>query len=84
MVQSSHKMYSNNILNFHVSTTILNACKKKKVWKLIKCPSYLLKYQYLKKMLLYLFRDFRKYKALSYTLFQRPYYFLEHKYMKDR
>ena len=27
--QSSHKMYSNNILNFQVSTTILNACTKK-------------------------------------------------------
>ena len=33
--QSSHKMYSNNILNFQESTTILNACKK--VWKLIVC-----------------------------------------------
>ena len=29
--QSSHKMYSNNILNFQESTTILNACTKK-VW----------------------------------------------------
>ena len=27
--QSSHKMYSNNILNFQESTTILNACTKK-------------------------------------------------------
>ena len=26
--QSSHKMYSNNILNFQESATILNACKK--------------------------------------------------------
>ena len=25
---SSHKMYSNNILNFHVSTTILDTCRK--------------------------------------------------------
>ena len=25
-------MYSNNILNFQESTTILNACKKTKVW----------------------------------------------------
>ena len=34
--QSSHKMYSNKILNFQESTTILNACpKKKKGWKLI-------------------------------------------------
>ena len=28
--QSSHKMYSNNILNFQESTTILNACSK--IW----------------------------------------------------
>ena len=35
IVRSSHKMYSNNILNFQESTTILNACTKKKVWKLI-------------------------------------------------
>ena len=27
--QSSHKMYSNNIMNFQESTTILNACTKK-------------------------------------------------------
>ena len=26
---SSHKMYSNNILNFQESTTILNTCTKK-------------------------------------------------------
>ena len=32
--QSSHKMESNNLLNFLESTTILNACTKK-VWKLI-------------------------------------------------
>ena len=37
--QSSHKMYSNNIVNFQESTTILNACTKK-VWKLIKCTTY--------------------------------------------
>ena len=28
--QSSHKMYSNNMVNFEESTTILNACTKKK------------------------------------------------------
>ena len=38
--QSSHKMYSNNILNFQESTSILNACSKQ-VWKLIECPSYI-------------------------------------------
>ena len=27
--QSSHKMYSNNVMNFQESTTILNACTKK-------------------------------------------------------
>ena len=30
--QSYHKIYSNNILNFQESTTILNACKKN-LWK---------------------------------------------------
>ena len=39
--QSSHKMYSNNIVNFQESTTILNA-HTKKVWKLIACTSYFL------------------------------------------
>ena len=42
--QSSHKMYSNNIVNFQESTTILNAYTKK-VWKLIVCTSYLCKSQ---------------------------------------
>ena len=37
--QSCHKMYSNNILNFQESTTILNACTKK-VWKLIEGTTY--------------------------------------------
>ena len=33
--QSSHNMYNNNIVNFQVSTTILNACTKKSgnLWK---------------------------------------------------
>ena len=38
--QSSHKMYSNNILNSQESTTILNACTKKS-WKFIECTSYI-------------------------------------------
>ena len=38
--QSSHKMYSNKILNFQESTTILNT-RRKGVWKLIVCTSYL-------------------------------------------
>ena len=37
--QSSHKMYSNNRLNFEVSTTIRNG-PTKKGWKLIVCTSY--------------------------------------------
>ena len=37
--QSSHKMYSNNIVNFQESITILNACTKK-VWKPIECTMY--------------------------------------------
>ena len=36
--QSSHKMYSNNILNFQESTTILNACTKKKSGNLLNVP----------------------------------------------
>ena len=31
IVQSSHKVYSNNLLNFQVSTTILKACTKNSV-----------------------------------------------------
>ena len=42
--QSSHKMYSNNILNFQEFMTILNA-RTKKVWKLIVCTSYIKSYQ---------------------------------------
>ena len=38
--QSSHKMYSNNILKFQ----ILNACTKK-VWKLIECTPYVYMYK---------------------------------------
>ena len=39
--QSSHKVYSDNILNFQESTPILNAStKKKKVWKLIEFTTY--------------------------------------------
>ena len=38
--QSSHKMYSNNILNFQESTTILNACTEK-VGKLIEGTTYI-------------------------------------------
>ena len=38
--QSSHKIYSNNILNSQESTTILNACTKKKVWKLFEGTTF--------------------------------------------
>ena len=38
--QSSYKIYSNNILNFQESTTILNACTKK-VWKPIEGTPYI-------------------------------------------
>ena len=38
--QSSHKMYSNKILNFQESTPILNACTKK-VWKPIEGTTYM-------------------------------------------
>ena len=38
--QTSHKMYSNNILNLQVSTTILNGCTKK-TGNLLKAPRML-------------------------------------------
>ena len=38
--QTSHKMYSNKILNFQESTIILSVCTKK-VWKLIECTTYI-------------------------------------------
>ena len=37
--QLSHKMYSNNIVSFQESTTMVNS-HTKKVWKLIVCTSY--------------------------------------------
>ena len=40
IVQASHKMYSNNILDFQESTTNVKACTKK-VWKLIEGTTYL-------------------------------------------
>ena len=40
--QSSHKMYSNKIVNFQESMTILNASTKKKVWKLVECTMYII------------------------------------------
>ena len=44
--QSSHNMYSNNILNFQESTTIINACTKK-VWKLIEAIAHIYIYIYI-------------------------------------
>ena len=38
--QSSHKIYSNNILNFQEPATILNACTKK-VWNLMENTTYM-------------------------------------------
>ena len=38
--QSSHKMYSNNILSFQESTTMLNACTKQD-WKLIESITHM-------------------------------------------
>ena len=46
--QSSHKLQSNNILNFQESTTILNAWTKK-VWKPIECTLYIYIYIYIYK-----------------------------------
>ena len=47
--QSSHKMYSNNILNSQESTTILNACAKKKKSGNIECTTYIYIYIYIYK-----------------------------------
>ena len=45
---SSHKMCSNNKLNFKEYLTILNSCpKKKKGWKLIECTTYIYQYIYI-------------------------------------
>ena len=44
--QSTHKMYSNNIVNFQESMTILNACTKK-VRKLIESTTYIYIYIYI-------------------------------------
>ena len=44
--QSSYKMYSNNILNFQVSTTILNAHTKMS-GEIIVCSSYIYIYIYI-------------------------------------
>ena len=44
IIKPSHKMYSNNILNFQESMTSLNACTKK-VWKLIEGTSYIYDYK---------------------------------------
>ena len=46
--QSSYKMYSNNILNFQESKTILND-HTKKVWKLIVCSSWVYIYIYIER-----------------------------------
>ena len=42
--QSSHNLYSNNILNIQESTAILNACTKN-VWKLIETATYIHLYE---------------------------------------
>ena len=44
--QSSHKLYSNKILNFQESMTILDV-HRKKVWELIVCTSYVYWYVYI-------------------------------------
>ena len=47
IIHSSHKMYSNNIVNFQESTTILNTFTKKKVWKFSECTTYIYIYIYI-------------------------------------
>ena len=48
--QLSHKIYSNNILSFQESATILHACIKK-VWKLIESTTYINIYIYITNLL---------------------------------
>ena len=45
--QSSHKMYSNNILNFQESTTILNACAKISLYIYIYIYIYIILFSYI-------------------------------------
>ena len=47
--QSPRKMYSNNILNYQESTTIVNACTKK-VWKHIKDTKYIYLFLYVSRI----------------------------------
>ena len=54
--QSSHKMYSNNILNFQVFTAILNACTKKS-GNLLNEPRINLTFQ--KNMFKYLIHEYK-------------------------
>ena len=49
--QSPHKIYSNNILNFQESTTILNACTKKS-GNLLKAPRISYSEKYCKALLM--------------------------------
>ena len=81
--QSSHKMYSNNILNFQVSSPILNACTKKS-GNLLKAPrmstiDYLQdhtnRYQGLLWSQFYLKYFFKRIKNISF-LFQKKTYAL--------
>ena len=44
--QSSHKMYSNNILNFQESTTVLNTCTKRNL-EIIEGTTYIYIYIYI-------------------------------------
>ena len=59
--QSSHKMYSNNIVNFQESTTIWNACTKND-WKLIEFTTYI--YIYIA-CLIYICIDLRLYAYIA-------------------
>ena len=69
--QSSHKIYSNNILNFQESTTILNACTKK-VWKLIECTTYIANYILSLKLFCFLIKVIHK----TGNLLNAPYIYI--------
>ena len=71
--QSSHKMYSNNILNFHESTSILNTCTKKsrnllnapRIYLSIYLSIYLFCYTLIHLSLSYLFIQLSFYLSIS-------------------
>ena len=76
IVQSSDKMYSNNMVNFKESTTILNSCTKK-VWKLIEgvreCVCVII---YLYKMRVYIYIYIYIYTHPGYIIYSHTHIYI--------